>query len=282
MNNANDPKWGLIQKAAVHLVLILGALIMVGPFVFTLSSSLQGPGMFQKLPPELFKPPLLFSNYVQVWRDIDFFRYTMNSLLITCLCVFGGAISAAFGGFGLARYRFKGVNAIFFAALATMMIPANMLVIPQYIMWQKVGLLDTYVPIIVPYFFGTAFGLFLMRQCFKSISNELYEAAFIDGCSPVAIFAKIYLPLGKASLAALAVFTFMNEWNDMYKPLIYITTKSKYTLTLGLLYMRGGEYQFSQQLLMAAAVIMMIPVVIVYLCAQKYFVQGIVTSGIKG
>ena len=148
-------------------------------------------------------------------------------------------------------------------------------------MWQKAKMLDTYIPIIAPKFLGDAMGIFLMRQCFKSMPNQFYEAASIDGLHPLKIFTKIYLPLAKPMVIVLVIRTFMSEWNDVFGPLIYITDKSKYTLTIGLLYLRG-EYLQNMELLIAASVISMIPLVVVYLSAQKYFISGMISSGIKG
>ena len=162
-----------------------------------------------------------------------------------------------------------------------MMIPGNIISIPRYIMWHMVGAVDTYIPMTVPKFFGDAFSLFLMRQCFRGLTNDFYEAATIDGAHPLKIFFRIYLPLAKPMLATLAVRTFMGMWNSMLEPLIYITTPSKYTLSIGLLYIRG-VFSHKLELLMAASILAMIPVILIYFFAQKQFVQGLVAGGVKG
>ena len=271
----------ILQKILAYVLLALGAFLMIGPFLWTLSTAVKGPGLAFQIPPRFFQPPFHFDNFGLVWEKANFLGYTLNSLFVTILSVIGVIIASSLAGFGLARYDFKGANAVFFIALATMMVPYQTLVIPQYVMWQSAHLLDTYVPIVAPFWFGTAFGVFMMRQCFKSLPGELYEAAIVDGCHPLRIFTQIYFPLAKTTVAALGVFTFIGEWNDVFKPLIYITTKTKYTLTIGLLYMRG-EYSANIELLMAATVIMMIPILTLFIFAQKYFVQGIVSAGIKG
>ena len=165
--------------------------------------------------------------------------------------------------------------------LATLMLPFQVKLIPTYFIWKEFGLLNTYYPLIIPHFLGAAFGIFLLHQFIKGLPKELYEAAVMDGYRPIGIFAKIYLPLCKPALAALTIFSFMGAWNDTLGPLLYLQNKNLFTLPLGLLYLKGDS-EVDTSLLMAGSVIITIPVVIVYLAAQKHFVQGVAATGIKG
>lgn len=268
-------------KAFSMLLLILGALIMLAPFIWTLSTSLQGAGKAYQIPPEFFKPPFMFSNYLKVWSEGNMARYSLNSAFITSMCIIGVVLSETVAGYGFAKYECKATNILFLAALGTMYVPGTILAVPQYIMWSKLGALDTYIPLILPKFFGSVGGIFLMRQSFKAIPNQLYEAAVIDGLHPLKIYYKIYLPLVKPMIATLVIQSFMGTWNETFAPLIYITDKNKYPLSIGLLYLRG-TYSENMELLMAASMITMLPLLFVYLYAQKYFMNGLVSSGIKG
>ena len=268
-------------KAFSLFFLILGAAIMIGPFIWTISTSLQGPGKAYQMPPEFFVPPFRFDNYIRVWQEGNLGSYTINSVFITIMCIIGVVIADSFAGYGLAKYECKATNILFLVALGTMYIPGTILAVPQYIMWSKLGALDTYIPIILPRYFGAIGGIFLMRQSFKSLPNQFYEAAVIDGLHPIKIFFMIYLPLVKPMLATLAIQTFMGTWNETFAPLIYITDKSKYTLSIGLLYLRQ-TYSENLEILMAASMITMLPLFVIYMFAQKYFMNGLVSSGVKG
>lgn len=263
------------------LLLVIGAVIMLFPFVWCLSTALQGPGRAYLTPPEFFKPPFRFDNFIRVWQEGNLADYFVNSVFLTAMCILGSVLVDSMVGYGMARYESKFMTVLFILALGTLYVPANILAVPQYVMWQKVGGLDTYLPIILPKFFGTAMGVFLMRQCFKAMPKILYEAAIIDGLHPIKIYYKIYLPLAKPMLMTLVINMFMSEWNNTFAPLIYITDKAKYPLTIGILYLRG-QYMQNMELLMAAAFVSVLPLVILYLLAQKYFVQGMISSGIKG
>lgn len=268
-------------KLIVYLFLCLGAILMIGPFLWTLSTSLKGGGAVMQIPPQFIPEPVYWFNYVKVWEQIEFFRYTINSIVITVLIVTGSIFSGSFAGFGFSRMKFKGQGLVFFTALATLIMPYQALMIPIYFIWRKLGLLNTYVPLILPAYLGSAFGIFLFRQFFKSLPGELFESATIDGCNPFRIYRSIYLPLAVPAMATLGIFEFMGAWGEILKPLIYITSKEKYTLALGLLYIRG-QYVADMELICAGAVLMIIPVVLVFLAAQKYFIQGIASTGLKG
>ncbi|WP_168118547.1 carbohydrate ABC transporter permease [Paenibacillus sp. HB172176] len=267
-------------KLLLYVLLMAGAVIMVFPFIWMISTSLKTVGAIAQMPPKLIPDPADFSNYTTVWTKVNFGRYTLNSFFIVVFDMIGSLLSCAFVAFGLAMFNFKLRGPIFLTMLATLMVPGQVTMIPTYFIWKKFHGLDTYYPLIIPSFLAGAFGVFLLHQYIKALPKELYESATIDGCSPPGIFFRIYLPLCKPALAALGVFTFMGAWNNTLGPLIYLQTKDLYTLPLGLLYLKSENV--NQALLMAGAVITTLPVVIVYLFAQKQFVQGIASTGLKG
>ncbi|MFD0869401.1 Inner membrane ABC transporter permease protein ycjP [Chlamydia abortus] len=267
-------------KIAVYLLLIAGSVFMVFPFIWMISTSLKTVGAIAQMPPQLIPNPINFDNYVTIWNKVNFGRYTLNSFFIVVLDMIGSLLSCSLVAFGLAMYKFKLKGPIYIVMLATLMVPGQVTMIPTYFIWKEFNALNSYYPLIVPSFLAGAFGIFLMHQYIKSLPKELYESAVIDGCSPPGIFFKIYLPLCKPALAALGVFTFMGAWNNTLGPLIYLQEKSLYTLPLGLLYLKSENV--NQALMMAGAVITTLPVVLVYLFAQKQFVQGIASSGLKG
>lgn len=270
------------SKFIIHLVLSIGAIIMIFPFVWAVSVSLQGPGLAYELPPKFFKPPYFFKNYITAIKDANMLQYCLNSLWVSALCVLGAVISNTFIGFGFAQYNFKGSQFIFFTVLATMMLPSNMTTIAHYMIWKSTGALDTYIPLTLPSFLGGAMMIFLCRQHFLSIPKDMYEAALVDGANPLRIFFQIYLPISKAIIATIAINTFQSSWNNMFHSLIYLTTKSKYTISIGLLYLKGTFEANNLEILLAASVLAMIPIIIVYFCAQKQFVEGMVAGAVKG
>ena len=213
---------------------------------------------------------------------IPFGLYVRNTSLITAASIVGALASSSIVAFGFARLRFPGRDALFLILLATIMIPSQVTLIPTYVMFRIVGWLDSYYPLIVPAFFGGgAFNIFLLRQFFMKLPLELDDAARIDGCSTFGIFRRILLPQSRPALGVIAIFLFMGNWNDFLAPLIYLNSPDKYTLALGLNMFRGTQYT-AWHLLMAASTMTAIPCMILYFLAQRYFIQGIVFTGIKG
>ncbi|RXZ76652.1 carbohydrate ABC transporter permease [Paenibacillaceae bacterium] len=276
MNKTTHP----LLKLAIYLFLIAGAVFMVFPFIWMLSTSLKTVGAISQMPPQLIPDPFNWENYATIWNKVDFGRYTVNSFFLVTFDMIGSLLSCAFIAFGLAMFKFKLRGFLYMIMLATLMIPSQVTMVPTYFIWKQFNALDTYAPLIIPSFLGGAFGIFLMHQFIKTLPKEIYEAATIDGSSPPGIFFKIYLPLCRPALAALGVFTFMGAWNNTLGPLIYLQDKALYTLPLALLYLKSENV--NQALLMAGAAITTLPVVIVYLVAQKQFVQGIASTGMKG
>lgn len=270
----------LFIRVPIYLLLIAGAVFMVFPFIWMLSTSLKTVGAISQMPPQLIPNPLNWENYTTIWSKVDFGRYTWNSFLLVALEMVGALLSCSMVAFGLAMFKFKLRGPIQMVMLATLMIPSQVTMIPTYFIWKQFHALNSYYPLVIPSYLGSAFGIFLMLQYLRSLPKELYESATIDGCSPPGIFLRIYLPLCRPALAALGVFTFMGAWNNTLGPLIYLQDKNLYTLPLGLLYLKSENV--NQALLMAGAVVTTLPVVIVYLFAQKQFVQGIASTGLKG
>jgi ABC-type glycerol-3-phosphate transport system permease component len=233
-------------------------------------------------------------NYQKALTIFDFIRYTINTVIVVGLSMAGIMFSASLCAYGFARLKFKGRDLLFGLLLATMMLPGIVLLIPNFHLWKWLGGLDTYWPLTFPYFFGTAgtaFYIFLLRQFFRTIPEELSDAARIDGCSEFMIYWRIILPLSKPALATVAIFTFMGVWNDFIRPLIYLFTPEKYTLALGLAafkstYAGGGGHTATTagkwHYLMAASTIMVVPVVALFFSCQKFFVKGITLTGMKG
>ncbi|ULL15943.1 carbohydrate ABC transporter permease [Paenibacillus sp. H1-7] len=275
----NKPSIGL--HAAAYVILALGSVIMLVPFLYMLSTSLTAPGSELTLPPKLIPDPFVWNNYKQVWIEVHFLQFTLNSIFVTLLDLIGTVLSCAVVAYGLAFFQFRSRNLIFMAMLGTMMLPSQITMIPTYFIWKSVGALDTFYPLILRSFLGGAFGIFLLHQFFKTLPRELYDAAWVDGANPWTIFIRIYLPLAKPALSALAVFTFISAWNNTLEPLIYLQDKQMFTLPLGLLFLKN-EVQNRMTLIMAGAVITIVPVLVVFLFAQKYFVQGIASTGLKG
>lgn len=227
-----------------------------------------------------------WQNYVKAWApealDETFNRYLMNTVIITVVSIIGVIFSSTLVAYGFARFRFPGRNVLFLIMISTMMIPVQVTMIPTFILFKYVGWIDTFLPLIVPTFFGGgAFNIFLMRQFFMTIPFELDEAAKIDGCNYIQTFYIILMPLVKPALVTVSIFGFVYNWNDFLNPLIYLNSSSNYTLALGLqtfTTMYGTDYN----LMMAASTIVLLPILIVFFFGQRYFIEGVATSGLKG
>lgn len=272
----------VLTRTVVWSVLVIGSAVMVIPFAWLVSSSLKGSGDIWVFPPKWIPSPIMWRNYVEALTTLPFHIYLKNTSLIVVLSMLGTLFSASLCAYGFSQYRFPGRDLVFMVLLSTMMLPSAILIIPQFVICRYLGWVNTFLPLIVPTFLGGgAFNVFLLRQFFRTLPRELSDAARIDGCSEFQIYLRIILPLAKPALATIAVFTFMFAWNDFMGPLIYINSPAKLTLALGLASFRG-LYATQWHLLMAASVVMVAPVIIVFFCAQKYFVQGIVLTGMVG
>ncbi len=264
------------------LILAAGGVIMMLPFVWMLSASVKGLDEIYTFPPRFIPQRILWSNYTQAWRMLPFGTFFLNSGLVAVGVVLGQLFTCSLAGYAFARLRFPGRDRIFLLYLSTMMIPFAVIMIPLYVQMRAMGWIDTLWPLIVPAIF-TPWGTFLMRQFMLTLPRELEDAARIDGCSFFRLYRSIILPLVKPALATLGIFTFLASWNNFLWPLIVISSVSNKTLPLGLVMFRTRlPMQTPWQLVMAASTFAIIPVLIIFILGQKYYVRGIVTSGIKG
>jgi ABC-type glycerol-3-phosphate transport system permease component len=269
------------RTAVLYLLLIVGAVVMLVPLVWLLSSSLKDEGKIFLYPPQWIPDPWRWENYDRVFERVPFWRFYRNSVFVTAMTTVGQVVSASIVAFGFARLRFPGRDVLFIVLLATVMIPYHVTLIPTFVLYRELGWLDTYLPLIVPTWLGgSPFYIFLLRQFYLRLSLELDDAARVDGAGPWRIYKDVVLPQSKPALGVVAVFAFLTHWNDFFGPLIYLSTTEKFTLPLGINYFRGVE-QTQWHLLMAASVMTAIPCVVLYFVAQRYFIQGIVFTGIK-
>ncbi|MEZ4727907.1 MAG: carbohydrate ABC transporter permease [Caldilineaceae bacterium] len=276
-----------LQRTIALYVLMVGlGIIFMFPFFWTVSSSLKQVWELMTFPPTWLPETPQWQNYAYVLQKVPFLLWTWNSVFVVGLSTAGTVLSASIAGFSFARFYYRGRNVIFLITLATMMLPAQVTLIPQFVLFHKLGWVETLLPLWVPHWFGGgAFFIFLFRQFFMSLPRELDEAALIDGASYPRIFWSIILPLSGPVMATVAVISFIAGWNDFINPLIYVHTPDKYTLAVGLNYFRqlpDAAGAPTQHLLMAASVMVIAPVLVIFFAAQRYFVQGIVLSGIKG
>jgi len=264
-----------------HVALIVLSFVFLVPLIWLIVSSLKTDAQIFKFPPEWIPSPLTFQNYPEGLTFIPFWRYLLNTTIICAFTVLGTLISCSLVAYGLARLRWRGRNVLFYIIIGTMMLPFQVTMVPVFVMFAKLGWVDTFLPLIVPHFFGTAFYIFLMRQFFMNIPRELGEAARIDGCTEWDIYRRIVLPLSKPVLAAVGLFAFMAAWNDYLGPLIYLADESKYTLSLGLASF-SSQYGSYPGMLMAVTTVMTVPIVAIFFFAQRTFIQGITFTGVKG
>lgn len=270
----------VLRRVLLYIVLILIAVIMVVPFLWMLSTSLKTQYDAVKIPPVWIPDPPQWENYVKLFTEQPMFQFMLNTIKIVFFVVLGQLFFSSLAAFSFARISFKGRNVVFFFYIATLMVPGQVTMIPTYLMFAKAGLTDNHLALILPAFFS-AFGVFLLRQFFMSLPRELEEAAEIDGCNPFMTYWRIMLPLVVPAMLTLGVFTLMNTWNDYMGPLIYLSSPEKYTMTLGIAYFKG-VYTTQWNLVMAGSIVSVVPILIAYLCAQKYFIEGIAFSGVKG
>lgn len=269
-------------KAIILFILSVGALAMLLPFLWMLSTAVKPDHQIFLYPPKWIPDPIMWGNFSRAWTFAPFNQYLLNTLFITITGVFGCVLSASLVAYAFARLEWPGRNFFFFLLITTMMLPEQITMIPLFLIFRDLGWINTFMPLIVPAFLGGgAFNIFLLRQFFKGIPRELEEAAVIDGCSTLRIWAQIIIPLSRPALAAVAIFTFVGTWKDFMKPLIYLFDESKFTLQLGL-YMFNGLHDTEWALLMAASTLIILPCVVLFFAFQKYFVEGIVVTGIKG
>lgn len=270
-----------IVKIILYLILFLMAAFMILPFLWMLSSSVKlDRQVFDMNPFVLIPKQPRWQNYTEIWTKVPFFKFVQNTVFLTLVVTFLQILTSSFAAYAFSKLTFKYKKFLFLAYISTIAMPWQVYMVPQFLMMRSFGLNDRLLAIICLQAFS-AFGVFLMRQFYMGIPDSLCEAARIDGMTEYGIYARIMLPLSKPAIATLTIFTFVNTWNDYLGPLIYLKTQEKKTIQLGLK-MFINQYSSDYGLIMAGSVLSLIPVLIVFLCLQKYFVQGIATTGIKG
>jgi multiple sugar transport system permease protein len=271
-----------VRLTIVTLLLIAGSTLILMPLWWMISTSLKSPAEIAQYPPTFFPEKLNFSNYIEAWQTAPFTRWALNTLFLATVGTIGSVLVNSLVAYGFAKIRFKGRNALFVLVLSTMLIPGFVTMVPQYILFSKLGWVNTYLPLLVPAFLGSAFFIFLLRQFMMGIPNELVEAAVLDGAGHLQIWWHIMLPLTKPALITVAIFSFNGAWNDLLGPLLYINDESMYTLQIGLQTFKG-TVQTQWHYLMAMSVTVLLPVVLLFFFFQKYFIEGSnISSGTKG
>jgi len=270
-----------LGRVLAHALLIAFSTVFVVPFLWLLSTSLKPESQIFIWPPVWIPDPVIFDHYVNGLSFLPFGRFTLNSLVIAVSAVVGTLISCSLAAYGLARIRWPGRDVLFALILATLLIPFQVRLIPLFIIFKNLGWIDTFLPLIVPTWFGNAFFIFLLRQFFLTIPQELSEAAKIDGATELDIFTRIILPLARPALATVALFEFLARWDDFLGPLIFISSQENYTVSLGLAMFRGQQGSF-WGMLMAVSTVMALPIIVLFFFTQRTFIQGITLTGIKG
>ena len=270
-----------IRGIAIHIALIPAAFVFLLPFLWMLSTSLKPDSQLYAYPPIWIPNPLQWSNYPETVTYVPFFLYLRNTLIISLSSMVGVVFSSALAAYSLARIRWPGRHILFLLTIATLMLPYQVTLIPVFLVFKNLGWVGDFRPLILPQFFGFAYYIFLMRQFFMSIPQELSEAAYIDGANEFRIFWSVILPLAKPALATVAVFQFIRSWTDYLNPLIYLNDQNLYTLQLGL-QQYSSQYGREWGLLMAAAVLITLPPIVIFFLTQRTFVQGVTLTGIKG
>lgn len=270
------------KQVALYAILLLMSIVYLLPLYWMISTSLKMTGHEMVIPPQWIPDPIVWRNYIDVFEQVTLTLYIRNSLIITLTATFFGVLTASLAGYGFARLTFPGRNFFFTCCIASLMLPEIVTLIPEFILFRRIGWTNTFLPLIVPWSLaGSSFAVFLFRQYALTIPRELDEAARVDGAGTLLIWWAIIVPLSKAVLATMAILGFIHHWNEFLRPLIYLGRPELRTLALGLRAFRG-EYQLAWNYMMAVALIMLLPILILFFLAQRQFVQGIVMTGIKG
>lgn len=271
-----------ISLAVAYLLLMIGAFFSLLPMLWMLRSSLLSSAKIFQMPPIIIPDQPQWENYTKAMTILSFGRYFLNSLTVVVAVVIGTVLTSSLCAYGLSRIQWKGRGLAFAAIISSMMLPTAVTLIPQFLVWNQLGVTNSFIPLIAPAWFGGgAFYIFLLRQFYMGIPRDLDESAWLDGAGHLTIFSWIILPITRPSVVVVGLFAFLNTWNDFLAPLVYLNDEKKYTLALGL-QLFSGLYKAEWHLLMAASCVVLAPMVILFLIGQKYFVEGITMSGIKG
>lgn len=277
----DKPRLSQARQVAFWVLLLMLSAIFLLPFVWMVRIALTtGDRVDLGLQLLLNWRELHPGNFVEAWQSQPFNRFFLNSLAVTLLGVGGEVLASALVAYGFARMRFRGNQVLFVVMLSTMMLPAQVTMIPVFMMFRKLAWIDSFKPLIVPAFFGAPFSIFLLRQFLLTLPRDLDEAAELDGCSPLGTWWRILLPLMKPALLTVVIFSFIGRWNDLLGPLLYLNSQEKFTLSLGLMAFRG-MYSTAWNQLMAASIVVMLPCLVLFFVAQRYFIQGLIIGGLK-
>lgn len=271
-----------VEEIGKYTLLVFFSAFFILPWVWMISTSLKNPHELAVWPPIWIPNPIRWDNYAQAFAQAEFSRFFLNTLSIALPSVVGALLSNSLVAYGFSRIRWPGRDAVFAVVLATMILPGFVTFIPLYIIFHRLGWINTYAPLVVPIYFASPFFIFMLRQFFMGLPAELSDAAKVDGASEFAIFWQVILPLARPALTVVALFQFIGSWNDYFGPLIYLSDKSLYTVSLGIANMRG-VYGFSNYAwIMAATVMSIVPIIVLFFFAQRTFIEGIALTGLKG
>lgn len=270
----------LAATVLLYVAVTVGALVMVMPFAWMLLGSVKDLGQLYRVPPNWIPDPFVFQNYVNAWTSVPFDTGYMNSAIVTVTVVLANLLTCSMAAYAFARIEFPFRKTLFILFLATLMVPEQVTIIPLYIIMKNLGLIDTLLSLIIPYALFNAFGVFLLRQFIKGLPIDLEEAAIVDGANRWTIYWRIIMPLIRPALAAFGIFTFLFQWNNFFRPLIFLDSIENYTVPLAINFFRG-QYATDFSLLMAGSAISIIPVLIVYIIGQRHIIEGIATTGLK-
>ncbi|MCE7987573.1 MAG: carbohydrate ABC transporter permease [Caldilinea sp. CFX5] len=276
-----ERKQPALRRFVVFGLLVVGSLIYAFPFFWMISTSLKIPENIYLDPPQWIPDPVAWENYVRIFDIGPVWSWIWNSTLITALTVILRTISSVVVAYGFARFAFPGSRALFILLLSSLMLPGHVTIIPRFLMFRDWQWLDTYWPLIAPNLFSTAFSVFLIRQFLMTLPRELDEAAEIDGATTWDILWRLLVPLSKPAIATVAVFTFIDAWNDFFEPFIFLSTPTRLTLAVGIRWFRT-QYETQFHLMMAISVVAVLPIIVAFLFTQKYFIRGIALTGLKG
>lgn len=272
-----------IQHFLVYIVLLIGSVPMVFPFLWMVSTALKTPDQLLAFPPILIPQPVEWGNFGAALQALPFGLFFRNTLIIELFVILGSLISNTLIAYGFARLRFPGREFLFFILISTIIIPWMVRLVPLYLIFNRIGWVNSFLPLIVPAFFGSPFDIFLLRQFFRSIPDDLSDAARIDGANELQILTRLILPLSKPVLAAVTIFTFQNVWDDFVYPLVFLHDQRLKTLALGLYdFISIDPFATPWHLLMASSVLIVLPVLLIFAAFQRYFIQGITLTGVKG
>ena len=283
MHTRSQKKAKLAARIVTYFVLIAAAVICLFPFIWMISTSFKPMSDIYKMPPTLFPENGTVENFVEGWKGANFQLYFKNTAVITFLATVGTVLSSSVVAYGFARFQSRCSKLLFMVLLGTMMLPTQVTLIPQYLLYYKLGMVDTIWPLIIPSWLGGgAFNIFLFIQFFRTLPKELDEAAKIDGANSLQVFTRILRPAVKPVMLAVLVMALVYNWNDFFNPLIYLNSNDKFTIAIGLQFFKGSQGNVQVGQMMSMALVSLLPVLVIFATCQKYFIQGIKMSGLKG